>query len=348
MINKQKEKKGKMRIFTIFISFILLFSACSDVNEKHIESFHYESKRAETFTPKILYELNDSFATLFSSDISGDRVVLLDIILNKCFVYENGELICSFGSKGSAPGEFSFVGAGTVKFLNDSLIAVHDPGLFRIQVFDLSGNLLDTKRTVDLAIDFDVLDSFYVFSPMMGKTELQFIDTVNSDEVKTFKCEKEISLTTSSFPTPIRFVEAGKEGIVYVLTTDEYLVNAYTFEDSIKYSIKVDVEPMPFDEELKRQMIEKAPQLEGRISEYKYPVFFMFYDELYNYLWIQVAREDEKEAVYDIFDDDGQYIKRVLINDISFTPIEINQGKIVVFDPDSFRVLLYDIQEVYR
>lgn len=326
---------------------IFLFS-CSKNQTPQETHFHYSPKQEDTLSPEILYELSDSFATLFSSDISGDKLVLLDIVLNKCFVYENGELICSFGSKGSAPGEFSFMGAGTVKFLNDSLIAVHDPGQFRIQIFDLSGNLLDTKRTVDLAIDFDLTDSFYVFSPMMGKTEIQFIDTVNSEEFKSFKCDKEISLTISTFPTPIRFVESGNDGIVYALTTDEYLVNAYTFEDSIKYSISIDVDPIPFDEEVKKQMIEKAPQLEGRLREFQFPVFFMFYDESYNYLWVQVAREDEKEAVYDIFNDDGQYLKRVLINDISFTPIEINQGKMVVFDPDSFRVILYDIQDVYR
>ena len=73
----------------------------------------------------------------------------------------------------------------------------------------------------------------------------------------------------------------------------------------------------------------------------------MFYDELYNYLWIQVVRENEKEMVYDIFDNEGQYVKRILFDGINSFPIEINQGKMVVFNPDSMKVILYNIEDVY-
>ncbi|MBN1150001.1 hypothetical protein JXA84_02140 [candidate division WOR-3 bacterium] len=343
----------KFGLFSVFTLAAVL--SCSKNDQESFEIRHYEPKEPMYVVPETLYVMTDSFVQLSfgSTDFYGDFMAVLDISLCQCFVYENYELKTVFGGKGEGPGEFNFMQSGFVKFTKEGEIAIFDPMNSRLQIFNLEGVLLNSVQIGVISITFDIIDTLAVFAPLMGKSLMEFCDISTGELVKKFEGETEVDLMEAKLPPPMKVLAAGKGDTIWWGFTEEYTIYKYTMEDSAIGGFSVSYEPLPFPQEAIDLIFERAGQykeyLEDKIRETQPPFYFVSYDREKERLLVLAASDEYAYSTIDVFDDQGNYLKRVKLGfGENSQLLGINGGIATVFDMDSLKLTLFDVSKMYE
>ncbi|KQC14051.1 MAG: hypothetical protein APR63_06295 [Desulfuromonas sp. SDB] len=348
--------KNLLIIASLFGLIVFSVFSCSKSPESEIDDNAdftiYEQKEVEVFTPDTLSVLiNDSFAFIFSGDFNEDYLILVDVSMAKCFIYQDTQLVRTVGEKGEGPGEFQFMNSGVVKFVSDSLFAVYDAVSTRIQFFNLEGNLTNTVKLQHFGLDFDILDDYVVLTPMMGDDELVLVSVEDGEIVKKYSATKSVNLQTEMLPPPFRIFEIVNDTILYLMV-DDYKIYRYTVEDSIVSGFGVEWEVIPFPEGAEEEMMERAGEyrdlIKDRLREDQFPCWAMFYDKAQKVLWISISTEQRGISRFDLFDDQGNYLKRIEMElGEDLMTLVINDGRLAGFDQATAQVVIFDVSGVY-
>lgn len=294
--------------------------------------------------PKIVYTLPDTFQMVGSGDFFNDLLAVLDIKGERIYLYKKNERIISFGGQGMAPGEFNFMGSGIVRFSPEGKIFVYDGGNSRIQVFSIKGKYERSIATGFPSSDFGMDGSYMYLTPITGNIELLTID--KDGKVAKKRAGREINLMEEKFPFPIKRIEV-YNGKVYFVSLDKYIIKVSSAKkgDITKFGVKT--KPIPFDEKMKKEMIKKVPMLKGRIRKYQFPIGDIFMDKSRGILWVFITTKDKAGFVFDLFDENGKYLKRIGLKDLRGKPIAVNKGRLAVFSPEDLGVKIYDVSSAY-
>lgn len=335
---------------------IFLVISCSKSPESEVEEGIdfpiYEQKEAQVFTPETLTVIiNDSFASIFNGDFYQDYLVLVDVTLSKCFLYQDSQLVRTIGNKGEGPGEFQFMQSGFAKFVSDSIFAVYDPVSARVQFFNLEGELTKTVKLQHFSFDFEVFDDYILLSPLMGDDELVVVNIEDGEIINKYPARKAVDLQTGLLPPPWRVLEIVNDTIYYMMV-DDYKVYKYTVEDSIVSGFGVEWEVIPYPEGTKEEILERAGEyrtmIEDRIREDQFPCYFMYFDKTSDILWISVASGQRGISRFDLFDNQGNYLMRIEMSlGENLLPLVINDGRLAGFDQATAQIVIFDVSGVY-
>ncbi|MCD6399752.1 hypothetical protein J7L85_03075 [candidate division WOR-3 bacterium] len=306
----------------------------------------YKPISAIYINPKTVYSLPDTFQMVRSGDFFNDFLVLLDAKDENVHLYKKNEKLISFGRHGMAPSEFNFMGAGMVRFSPDGEIFVYDGGNSRVQIFSMEGKY---NRSIPVGLpstDFEIDTSYMYFTPMTGNTELIIMDK-DGKIVKKFT-GGEINLMEEKFPFPIKRIVV-YNGKVYFVSLNKYVIKEYFMEKKNTAKFGVKVKPIPFDEEVKKEMIKKVPMLKGRIRKYQFPIADIFIDKSKGVLWVLKTSKDKKGLLFDLFDKNGRYLKRIGLKGLIGYPITIDKGRLAIFTSGNLvrNVKIYDVSAAY-
>jgi len=146
--------------FTHLLLLCLLITACS------AEESEFDSIQAPEIVTSLEFEINDSDEVLFGqiADISidsNDRILVLDPSGKKIHLFnENGGFLDNSLNEGRGPGEVQST-AYQFHVSPDNRVILHDQGLQRLSIYDISDNNLQHIRDINL----DIFPANYHLSP---------------------------------------------------------------------------------------------------------------------------------------------------------------------------------------
>ncbi|KQC06065.1 MAG: hypothetical protein APR54_07730 [Candidatus Cloacimonas sp. SDB] len=347
-------KNTKLFVAIFFIFKLIVSCSTTKENQKEIFIKIYTPKPAEIFSPETLLVIsNDSFGHIISGDYQENRLILLDVMSYRCFFYQDTQLISTFGTKGESPGEFNFMGAGSACFFNESCLVVYDPSLSRAQFFDFNGNLIDVLKLQHFSFDFGVLNNKIILSSTFGRDELIVVDIETGKTEKKYLSEININPQIEKIPSPYRTFEIASEDEIFLVTVDDYKIKQYSIKDSLIKIFGVEWEPIPIGSETINEILSRSggnrDYIINRIREFKLPCNWLLYDNRYEILWVHIASLNPEVCIFDLFDLDGNYLKRVQLNTgNSFLPITLNDARFVGFDELTSNIIIYNVKNIYN
>ncbi len=261
-------------------------------------------------------------------DKEGNMYILDEQAGNIKVFDRNGDFVMTIGRKGQGPGEFGM--PISLILTKQGIIIVNDMGQRKIQYFDRDGNYLK---------EFSIADKFLFFGPMVTSGgDLIVTYTIPKEKPVTvlekLDTEFESILTFTSLPmdTPpvidifvarslssLRWSVTDLDEIIWAdIKNHVYELRFHGDDGKLKKIITRAYDPISITAEDKDRLIKETfgdnPTDQWDLSfPDNYPPFSGFsFDDL-GHIFVKRYEKitDEKDNLYDIFDDEGKYIAQI-------------------------------------
>ena len=301
---------------------------------------------------KIIYKLeeeltigeeyeNDNYIFHMPFDIKvtdNGTIYVFDLGYVRIQVYDKyGKYLRTIGKEGQGPGEINI--SISFDITNNGEIVITDRHNTRISILDTNGVYIKSFRIMGkLYSMFTDLNDYIYFAKefhdgkniMMniyrydtdGKEILNYGKFMADQLILVKQGNKFNSIRTIFEPTTVWAVS--KEGRLYTGLSNKYLINVYSPNGKLAFQISRD----------HKRVLNKLKNKEKFSQSDYFPVFhrqFLFDDN--NNLWIQIFHnEDKLKHIYDIFSNEGIYIKQVIVEHPIFY---LSKGKMYsIFESD--------------
>ena len=270
------------------------------------------------------------------------RIYVLDFKEAHVKVFDNkGEYIKTIGKKGQGPGELEFPLSLSITGQNE--IMVNDTRNRRLAFFSLEGEFiknLSTARAGLMRLDIDSAGNI---------TGIVITGDEDNPRYELQKFDPEMNYLHSLYSSPLpgatnRFnpFEGGliwdinkNNQVVYGYPKD-YEINIFDSEGKLVKKIMKEYDPVKITEEEKEEMKKREsrlpPSMKLIIPKHHNPYRWLLVDDenrIFVMTWEKAA--EEKGYYYDIFDPEGRYIAKILLE---HTPIVFKKNKLYTIEQD--------------
>ena len=370
--------------FYLILIFILFFSACKDksgveARKEIMDGIEYiyntetplYPKRTLSFKEELVIDTEDDEVNIIlfrpGSFIVGpnENIYITDRQDSAIKVFDpNGKYKLTIGRRGQGPGEFQRLGSQA--FLPDGRFLVLDSGQKRTNLFDSSGEFLESfKWKENLGRLYLVTNSSLILSKYTFGAKKNPLDSLEDrklfikeydfegSEINSFgefKVEKTRIYTTGRAavamapPYPPMSIFAGdmERQQLYHMVNNKYNIEVYDRTGKVIRKIERPYEPVPFTRQDAQEFLaryEKGTQMRKALEEMSTPnvktiTTRMLIDDRGN-LWIETFEKKEEEdralKAYDIFNAEGSYEAKVWLDK---DPAIIYKEKMYLMDTD--------------
>lgn len=311
-----------------------------------------ENKNYFLDNPRKIIECNKLLVIL---DNSSPYIKIFDL---------NGKFIKSFGIKGKAPGEFlapiliEFLAPILIKSYADSLLYIYDWKRMELSVFTINGNCLKNFKFNDRIREFELLKKNQIVYSMRNLNKIRLneasdykiflyrnsqnilLDSIKVDDKIWF--EKRRLMMSLPFIRE-RFFYLNKLNNIIIIDNESFQFKIFESKD-LSFHIKEHIKKIGPKITKKDQnayfntkiivdpegnRLDKIP-IDIR-NAIKFPIYkpriaSIIYDSNDDYVWLKLYSEEKQYDKYDIFHQDGVYLKTVLIEkSLLKNPLMINQ-----------------------
>ena len=270
------------------------------------------------------------------------RIYVLDFKEAHVKVFDNkGEYIKTIGKKGQGPGELEFPLSLSITGQNE--IMVNDTRNRRLAFFSLEGEFiknLSTARAGLMRLDIDSAGNI---------TGIVITGDEDNPRYELQKFDPEMNYLHSLYSSPLpgatnRFnpFEGGliwdinkNNQVVYGYPKD-YEINIFDSEGKLVKKIMKEYDPVKITEEEKEEMKKREsrlpPSMKLIIPKHHNPYRWLLVDDenrIFVMTWEKAA--EEKGYYYDIFDPEGRYIAKILLE---HPPIVFKKNKLYTIEQD--------------
>ena len=268
------------------------------------------------------------------------NIYILDREENIIKVFDSkGKFVRSFGKQGQGPGEMN--GPIGIRITPNNELMVEDTLSQRLAFFSLDGKFLRNLLTAKaLGLALVRIDSK---GNIMGQ-QLVPAEGKLTREVKKYDSELNplFTIAVHDFPNVLEgkinpfdllfFFELGKDDTIYYGGLKEYKIEIFNSEGKLIKRILKEHNPVKFTEEDKKEYLARLPFeaaiFKDRIAFPKnFPACQSFSLDDQGRLIVKTweREEDRREFYYDVFDEEGRYIVKILLD---VEPLVWKRGKL--------------------
>lgn len=346
--------------FTHLLLLCFLIAACS------AEESEFDSIQAPEIVTSLEFEINNSDEVLFGqiADISTDsngRILVLDPAGKKVHLFDStGGFLGSFLNEGRGPGEVQST-AYQFQVSSDNRVILHDQGLQRLSIFDISDNKLQHVRDINLEIfpanyHLSSKDKIYLHSSASSRQGeetdriviLNLEGEVADDSFLEFEKGDNLEINNLNGISNMSITSAEHVKNLFLFTDDMIIHNrsgeiafkAYDITSGeLIHQVSISRPEVPYPIEERREFInsfgerlglgrESVNDLVSDMPETKAVVQKLLFDEENSSVWMNILDTGDR-IDWLIFSDSGEMTGR-LSQDFEGSILAVDDGKLYV------------------